>query len=152
MVPETSPLLELTPDECVDRLLARAVGRIAFLAGDGGPLVLPVNYRYVRRNGPAWLVLRTRPGSKLGTTLEPRVAFEVDEIDSGNQLGWSVVVRGTLHHLHDDEIDALRSHFDPEPWVHEERDAWLIIKAAAMTGRRLVAPEGQWPFHPDAYL
>jgi hypothetical protein len=65
--------------------------------------------------------------------------------------GWSVVARGTLHHIAPDAA-AFRERFDPEPWLLEERDAWLIIEPFAVSGRALHAPEGRWAFDAAAYL
>ena len=48
--------------------------------------------------------------------------------------------------------------FDSEPWITQDRDAWLVIEPYTITGRRLVAmtdptpAEREWAFHPDAYL
>ena len=38
---------------------------------DGAPMVIPVNYRFIERNGPAWLMIRTRGGSAAGPVKIP---------------------------------------------------------------------------------
>jgi hypothetical protein len=56
-----------------------------------------------------------------------------------------------LHHV-DPDAAGFRDRFDPEPWMLDERDAWLVIEPFAITGRRLHAPEREWAFQVDAYL
>ena len=80
-----------------------------------------------------------------------RFAFEIDGIDPAHQQGWSVLVRGTLHHV-DPDAAEFRERFDPEPWLVEERDAWLVVDPFAITGRRLHPAEPEWAFHVRAYL
>ena len=80
-----------------------------------------------------------------------KVAFEIDEIDAANRQGWSVLVRGTLHHV-DPDAAGFRERFDPEPWILADRDAWLIIDPFAITGRRLHPDAREWAFHTLAYL
>jgi hypothetical protein len=65
------------------------------------------------------------------------VAFEIDGVDVANQAGWSVLVRGTLHHADPDAAD-FRNRFDPQPWLGDDRDAWLSIEPFEITGRRIV--------------
>jgi len=78
-------------------------------------------------------------------------ALETDSIDPVHRQGWSVLVRGTLHHVDPDTAD-FRTRFDPEPWMEAERDAWLVIEPFSITGRQLHPAEQEWPFHPTAYL
>jgi hypothetical protein len=77
---------------------------------------------------------RDRPAS---TT----VAFEIDGIDPSHHQGWSVLVRGDLHHV---DSAAVRERFDSEPWLDVERDAWLIIEPFEISGRRLHPDEREW--------
>ena len=143
-------LRELDDDTCVARLRSYSVGRIAF-APDGRPSLLPVNYRFVERAGPHWLLIRTRSGSELGELPSSEVAFEIDSIDPVSHTGWSVVAKGTLHHLDEGDVAPLRDHFDPEPWA-PDRHEWLVVKCSAITGRELVSEGGEWPFHSSGYL
>ena len=142
-------LAELSLDECVELLGSQPVGRIAFISGEA-PMVLPVNYRLVKRAGPHWLLIRTRGGSSLDNAASKFVAFEIDGIDPANLTGWSVVARGTLHHLDEDEVAPLRE-FDPGPWA-EQRDEWLVVKCSDITGRRLSVAGDEWPFSAAGYI
>jgi hypothetical protein len=140
----------LSQEECRLLLGLAAVGRIAFVV-DGLPMVLPVNYRLLNNESGLWIVLLTRPGNVIDEAPE-QVAFEIDGIDHDRQQGWSVLVRGVLHHLDHNEIELFSGRFDPKPWVRDERTAWLAIKARAVSGRRLVATEHGWAFPSEAYL
>jgi nitroimidazol reductase NimA-like FMN-containing flavoprotein (pyridoxamine 5'-phosphate oxidase superfamily) len=142
-------LEELAYEDCLNFLRESSVGRVAVIV-DEFPIVLPVNFRLAETSGPTWLAIRTRPGNVLDQA-SMHVALETDSIDPGHRQGWSVLVRGTLHHVDPDAAD-FRARFDPEPWMDTERDAWLVIEPFSITGRQLHAAEREWPFHPTAYL
>jgi nitroimidazol reductase NimA-like FMN-containing flavoprotein (pyridoxamine 5'-phosphate oxidase superfamily) len=136
-------------DACLGHLRAHTVGRIGVVV-DEFPLVLPVNYRLVEEAGRTWIALRTRTGNVIETAGE-RVAFEIDGIDAVHRNGWSVAVRGTLAPV-DPDAAAFRERFDPDPWITDERDAWLVIEPFSITGRALHAAEPNWAFDAHAYL
>lgn len=141
---ETLPL-----ERCVQLLGEHTVGRIA-VESTSGPVILPVNYRLAESPRGPWIALRTRPGNVIDRA-GARVAFEIDAIQPGLREGWSVLVRGTIHHV--DQVAAgFAERFDPEPWIREERDAWLVIDPFAISGRRVHAAERAWAFQVDAYL
>jgi nitroimidazol reductase NimA-like FMN-containing flavoprotein (pyridoxamine 5'-phosphate oxidase superfamily) len=140
---------ELPLDECLRLLRETAVGRIAVIV-DEFPVVLPVNYRLVETTGVTWVALRTRPGNVIDQASQ-NVAFEIDGMDPIYKQGWSVLVRGTMHHVDADAAD-FRERFDPEPWILAERDAWLVIDPFAITGRRLHPEVTEWVFHARGYL
>jgi nitroimidazol reductase NimA-like FMN-containing flavoprotein (pyridoxamine 5'-phosphate oxidase superfamily) len=142
-------LEELGYEECLRLLRGDSVGRIAVVVDDF-PVVLPVNYRLVETSAVTWVALRTRPGSVIDRA-PLHAAFEIDEIDRGTRQGWSVLVRGTLHHVDADAAD-FRARFDSEPWVAAEREAWLVIQPFAISGRRLHPAAPDWAFHARAYL
>jgi nitroimidazol reductase NimA-like FMN-containing flavoprotein (pyridoxamine 5'-phosphate oxidase superfamily) len=147
---EMSWLETLGLETCLAHLRAVEVGRLAIVAADGGPIVLPVNFRLVEMAGVPWIALRTRPGSALddaGAT----VAFEVDSIDPAHHRGWSVLVRGTLLRV---EPGAATRHerFDSDPWLMADRDAWLAIEPFSISGRELHPAQPDWAFHVEAYL
>ena len=144
------PTLDVVPlEECLDLLRARSVGRIAVIV-DGVPVVLPVNYRLVETTGVTWVAFRTRPGNVIEHGTD-NVAFEIDDVDPVHHQGWSVLVRGTMHHV-DPDVAEFRERFDPEPWLLSERDSWLVIQPFAITGRRLNAITPEWAFEMRAYL
>jgi pyridoxamine 5'-phosphate oxidase-like protein len=139
----------LPHDACLELLRQHHVGRIAVEA-EGGPLILPVNYRLAESSRGTWIALRTRPGNVIDRG-GLRVAFEIDGIAPDKREGWSVLVRGTMQRVDSTAAD-FADRFDPSPWIVDERDAWLVIEPFSITGRRLHAAEREWAFQPAAYL
>jgi len=142
-------LEELPFDDCLALLRSQNVGRIAVVEHDF-PVVLPVNFTLVETTGPCWIAVRTRPGNVIDRAPMP-VAFEIDGVDITEHEGWSVLVRGTLHHVRPD-TGGFAERFDPHPWLETDRDAWLIIEPFSITGRRLCSPRPEWAFHLAGYV
>ena len=141
-------LEELSPTECLELLAACPVGRIGAVV-DGAPLVLPVNYRLIPDAHTPYLAIRTRPDNVIDRA-GPVVAFEIDGVDAYHRVGWSVLVRGTLHHLGAPTL--AREVLDPHPWLHSDRDSWLVLEPTSITGRRLRTIDIEWAFHLRGYL
>jgi nitroimidazol reductase NimA-like FMN-containing flavoprotein (pyridoxamine 5'-phosphate oxidase superfamily) len=139
----------IPPDECLRLLREQTVGRIAVVVNEF-PVVLPVNYRLVETSGLTWIAIRTRPGNVIEEA-SMNVAFQIDGIDLVHHQGWSVLARGTLHHVNPDAAD-FRARFDSAPWLAADRDAWLVIQPFAIEGRQLHAGSSDWAFHARAYL
>ena len=139
----------LSLEDCPTLLRSHSVGRVAVVENEF-PVVLPVNYRLVETNAPVWIALRTRPGNVIDHAATP-VAFEIDGFAISEEEGWSVLVRGTLQHV-DPDAAGFRERFDPQPWLENERDAWLIIEPFSITGRLLRSPQPQWAFHLRGYV
>jgi uncharacterized protein len=142
-------LQSLLPEACLELLRLGRVGRMAVVV-DGFPQVVPVNYRLVQRDRELWIVVRTRPGSVIDQEAS-RVGFEIDGIDPIHRTGWSVLVRGVVHH-DNGCLCPWREGEDPEPWMSTDRDSWLLIHVLAVTGRRLHEPDLEWAFHIRGYL
>lgn len=139
----------LSAEECVALLRGTDLGRIGFVADDF-PVVLPVNYRFTEGAGSEWwLALRTRPGNVIDRA-PMQVAFEIDGVDAVGRRGWSVLVRGHLRHVV--PTSGTSTIGDSEPWIDEDRDSWLIIEPAVVSGRRLHPAPVEWAFHVHAYL
>lgn len=130
----------LSEDECWNLLARGEVGRLA-VAVRGEPDIFPINYV---TDGPR-VLFRTAPGSKLAElSANPRVAFEVDELDDVGAA--SVVVKGVATRLElqreIDEADALPL----TPWIPTLKYRWVRISPTSITGRRFQrGPE------PDRY-
>jgi hypothetical protein len=139
----------LSLDDCLAMLRGHVIGRVAVVDTDF-PVILPVNYRLVETSGKSWIALRTRRGNVIDRAAMP-VAFEIDRFDISAQEGWSVLVRGTLHHVNP-VAGGFGERFDPGPWLDDERDAWLIIEPFSITGRRLRTPQPYWAFHLEGYI
>jgi len=126
--------VELTAAECLDLLHRGVVGRVA-VSTPIGPRIVPVNYAV--HEGA--IVFRTRPYSELGTYGRGTdLAFETDHLDYETREGWSVVAIGRSESVDDpDELDEIRSRWDPTPWVGGRRGLYLKIRWRDLTGRRL---------------
>ena len=144
------PLAELSQEECLRLLRDSKVGRIAF-AVNSEPWIFPVNHR-VFGEGDDWrLLISTRTGNRIDRA--PRkVAFEVDGIDELHQSGWSVLVRGTLHHLGRAEAEQRPPGVEPATWLDRDASSWLAITPVGVTGRRLSGRAAEWPIPDEAYL
>jgi nitroimidazol reductase NimA-like FMN-containing flavoprotein (pyridoxamine 5'-phosphate oxidase superfamily) len=134
------PELErLDKDECLRLLSTAEVGRIAY-ESRFGLVVLPVNYKLYEET----IVFRTAEHSALDEDLstgianaEYEVAFEVDESDRVSREGWSVLIRGAVHHVESEaERDSLLQ-AGVEPWAGGEREHFLRIVPTHITGRRV---------------
>ncbi|GAA0578442.1 pyridoxamine 5'-phosphate oxidase family protein [Actinomadura livida] len=132
-------LEELDRAQCMALLGEGGIGRIAFDDGEG-PTVVPVNYAV---DGDA-VVFRTSVSGRLNRSLltsvvggEVRAAFEVDRYDEASREGWSVLLRGGVHPLSDEEKTAAAQ---VEPWPGGEREAWFRLAAREVSGRRVHRP------------
>jgi nitroimidazol reductase NimA-like FMN-containing flavoprotein (pyridoxamine 5'-phosphate oxidase superfamily) len=127
--------LEVLDDNECQLLLGRAtVGRLAAVV-DGRPSIFPVNFR---RHGGA-VVFRSDEGTKLDAAArEQPVAFEVDEVDSRERSGWSIVIRGTGTEVVDpDELEAVRK-LPLHPWAQGVKSHYVRIVPDEISGRRIV--------------
>ena len=124
-----TPVERLPEDECWALLAQEEFGRLAFRLVDEVHLV-PINYVTDGRS----LLFRTGSGSKLlAAALESDVAFEIDWYD--DRTAWSVVARGHLRKLGDDEshrADGLRL----TSWVPTPKDDVIELLPEVVTGRR----------------
>ncbi|WP_440073572.1 pyridoxamine 5'-phosphate oxidase family protein [Streptosporangium sp. OZ121] len=138
--PGSRPELEkLDRDECLRLITPGGVGRIAFEEIDG-PVILPVNYALHGNS----VIFRTAFGGPLDDALrtgvqgvESKVAFEVDRIDDAGREGWSVLVRGGVHHVSSEEDRAALAALGVRPWAGGERELYVRIAATEVTGRRI---------------
>ncbi|MFF4415688.1 helix-turn-helix domain-containing protein [Streptosporangium sp. NPDC001559] len=138
--PAAGPRLDrLDAAECLRLIAPGGVGRVAFNEPEG-PVVLPVNYAV--HNGA--VVFRTAFGGPLDDNLrtgvqgaEFKVAFQVDRIDEASREGWSVLIRGGLHHVvtGDEQADAETS--GVQPWAGGDRELYVSITPAEIGGRRI---------------
>jgi nitroimidazol reductase NimA-like FMN-containing flavoprotein (pyridoxamine 5'-phosphate oxidase superfamily) len=126
---------ELTKAECFELLANERLGRIA-VVDDRGPVVFPVNFALDRHT----VVFRTEPGTKLHAAARgSRVCFEVDRADEASRAGWSVIVRGEITEVTDRaELERLRG-LPLQVWAPGDRDCYVRILPAVLTGRRNVA-------------
>ena len=123
------PVDELSYEESWELLESQELGRLAYRLVDEVHLV-PINAVTDGRS----LLFRTGSGSKLlAAALESDVAFEIDWYD--DRTAWSVVARGHLRKLGDDEshrADGLRL----TSWVPTPKDDVIELLPEVVTGRR----------------
>ena len=128
---QDSPVEELSLEECWELLGLEEFGRLAYRLVDEVHLV-PINF--VADAGT--LLFRTESGNKLlAAALHSDVAFEIDWHDDAS--AWSVVVRGQLRQLEEDEAhraDALPL----RPWVPTLKYDVVELVPSVVTGRRFV--------------
>jgi nitroimidazol reductase NimA-like FMN-containing flavoprotein (pyridoxamine 5'-phosphate oxidase superfamily) len=129
---------ELDENECLQLIGSGGIGRIAYV-GRFGLAVLPVNYKL--RGGA--IVFRTAENAALDEDLRTgiaaadyKVAFEIDEIDTAAQQGWSVLIQGPAHHVHGPELDVVHS-AGVESWAPGARELFVRIIPSRITGRRV---------------
>jgi uncharacterized protein len=123
----------LSEHQCRELLASRDLGRIAFPLREDTE-IFPVNYS----TDGTIVVFRTGTGTKLDHSTATRVAFEVDEWDAAEKVGWSVVLKGVAEevtHGTDPFATALRSR-PVVPLAPGERDYWIAIYPATISGRR----------------
>jgi nitroimidazol reductase NimA-like FMN-containing flavoprotein (pyridoxamine 5'-phosphate oxidase superfamily) len=105
----------LSADEIEDVLRSEVIGRIACVAPDGWPYIVPVTYVY---DGGEYVFAHSAEGEKVdGMRRNPRVCFEVEQIRS--MTNWrTVVARGRFEELQRDAeeraLDLLAGKF---AWV-----------------------------------
>ncbi|GGR84159.1 DNA-binding protein [Streptomyces humidus] len=131
-------LRDLDPEECRALLSTHGVGRVAVSAPDG-PAVVPVNYDVVDDA----IVFRTAPDSTPAAAVGTEVAFEVDHMDEALSQGWSVLAVGPASVVTEPgAVHSLTEHAHTTPWAGGERQMWVSIRPAHLTGRRITAADG----------
>ena len=134
------PALEaLTAEQCRAHLAPGGIGRFLFVA-DRGPIAVPVNYAML---GPDVVFRTDDRTAAAGAVSQRRVSFEVDQIDDVLSEGWSVLVSGTASILtRPDEIRAA-AELGIEPWAGGDREAYVRLVPAEITGRQIRIRAGQ---------
>lgn len=127
---DTSPVTELSEEECWELLRAHEVGRLATTAG-GVLDIFPITYVVDNHT----LVFRTGPGTKLiELTINDNVALEIDYYDDSE--GYSVVVHGQAEQLDTmGEID-IAAQLPLPSLFPTERPRFVRIHPQQLTGRR----------------
>ena len=126
--------LEMPAWECHQLLREHSVGRVCVVTA-GHPVAFPISYCVAGEAGSTTpsLLMRTRPDGLIAQALGP-ASLEIDHIDAVQGTAWSVIVRGTLVPIHDRAGLPV-----PQPWLRDDRHAWLAIEPQVVSGRRFVA-------------
>lgn len=122
----------LAPDACRELVDRNEIGRLAF-DEHGRVTVLPVTYAVIDDRA----VIRTTTGSKVSAAVSgAQVALEVDDIDPRRHVGWSVLARGVMELVVDeDEISALDA-AGLHSWG-QTGNHFLRLRLDDLTGRRM---------------
>lgn len=121
-------LQTLTYDECLRRLDAAAIGRVA-ITEHAMPAIVPVNFV---RSGHR-ILFRTEPDGMLAHGCDRTVvAFEIDGVDPSGRAGWSVLVVGRAELVGDDQADVASA--------VRGRDGQLIAVGLTQVSGREVVP------------
>ncbi|MFE1826664.1 helix-turn-helix domain-containing protein [Streptomyces yangpuensis] len=137
-------LVPLGEPECRDLLGTHGVGRIAVFTPEG-PAVVPVNYLMAGTD----IAFRTSAVSAVGRSAgvagpagaagRTEAAFEIDNIDDVTATGWSVLAVGVLEGVTDPNVlRHLNATARSSPWAGGDRDQWMRLTPARVTGRRVV--------------
>jgi len=127
--------VSIDESECRELLSVGVIGRIAF-NGPSGIQLLPLNYFTFDEN----VYFRVDKSSELGTLAAgvDAVVFEVDHIEEQIKQAWSVVVKGSIHEVIDPtELESLRGQRRLEPWALGDRQLYLRLEPATITGRKV---------------
>jgi len=134
----------LAREECLRLLRTGRVGRVV-VTDRALPAAFPVNYALLDED----IVFLTSAGSKLTAAEgEEVVAFEIDEIDTVNQAGWSVLVQGLASVIEDPETLARAAALELRPWAPMGDFRFVRIFSELMSGRRLL-PQDQRASRPE---
>jgi nitroimidazol reductase NimA-like FMN-containing flavoprotein (pyridoxamine 5'-phosphate oxidase superfamily) len=128
-------LVELDRAECLDLLGSVSFGRIVFTY-KALPAIRPVNH--ILRRGE--VIIRSHLGSAMVSAAADGavVAYEADDIDPVEHVGWSVVVTGHARLITDPELIA-RYYDQLEPWTDDfSMDYVLYIESELVTGFELI--------------
>jgi nitroimidazol reductase NimA-like FMN-containing flavoprotein (pyridoxamine 5'-phosphate oxidase superfamily) len=133
------PPEHLDEAECLRLIAPGGIGRLAY-TGRYGLTVLPVNYALHEDT----ILFRTAYDSPTDEDLrtgiadaEYKVAFEIDEIDPAAREGWSVLVRGSAHHVDSVAERASVRESGVEPWAGGDRELFVRVIPTSITGRRV---------------
>lgn len=130
-------LQELSRGECLRLIATTAVGRIIYTR-QAMPAVELVNFAVYDGD----IVIRTSTSGKLAAAVSRAVvAFEVDQLNPGDETGWSVTAIGRSREVNDPaEVERLRG-IGLSTWAPGEREHFIRITPEIVNGRML-RPDG----------
>jgi nitroimidazol reductase NimA-like FMN-containing flavoprotein (pyridoxamine 5'-phosphate oxidase superfamily) len=125
---------ELSEERCWELLASQDTGRFGFVYKNR-VMILPVSYLIHNKA----IYFRTSATGTIGDAV-PRLSssFEIDEARSDRSEGWSVLVSGPSSHVEEpDLLTYLWGRATEEPWAGGERNSFIRIHAAVVTGRHV---------------
>lgn len=138
---DKSGLEVLSEGDCYALLATAPIGRVVY-SDRALPVIVPVNFTLDGDD----VVIRTGRRSRLATHMSGHViAFEVDEIDSANRSGWSVVLTGFLQLIEDPaDVERLEG-LGLRSWAPSAHDRYLRLRSDLVTGRRIPSATSEVP-------
>lgn len=124
-------LIEMTREESLRRLAGVPFGRIVFTE-HALPAIRPVNH--IVDDGV--VIVRTHLGAGVRNGKSVVVAYEADDIDPGEHLGWSVIVTGHAS-LVRNRAETTRYEELLRPWVNGVESDFIRIEPELVTGYEL---------------
>lgn len=144
-VPESHPMprdvVELDHDEAIRLLASIDHGRVVFTR-DALPAIRPVNH--IVDDGQ--VIVRTRLASNVSRSVRSSadatvvVAYQADDLDAQQRIGWSVVVTGLATIVTDPERVG-RYEEMLRPWVNMAMDTVIAIEPQIVAGIRIIADD-----------
>ena len=129
---EPGVLEELALADCLRLLSAHSLGRLAFNRPTG-PVIIPLNYVWHDQT----IIFRTSPTTAWVTSLRHApAAFEVEDINTSDHSGWTVLVQGVTSYTDADQLPPEVTQ-RLQPWPAGERTQHVSLSATSITGRRL---------------
>lgn len=130
---------DLPESTCRQLLGSSGVGRIA-INGDPSPLVVPVNYAAQDMT----IVFTTAEGSKWEAARAGQPAsFEVDGVDPKHRSGWSVLLRGRLEAIDEDDSEVAQLADSIDLLAGGDRPHVVRLHVDEVSGRR-IPPDAAW--------
>ena len=124
--------MELDREECLCLLRQAPIGRVV-LSQKCLPVALPVNICVLDDA----VVFATDEGSKLDAAVTGQVvSVEVDDIDTSDRTGWSVVVTG-IADLVTDRLQFEQARAQLHPWAPGPHPFFVKVPSTLVSGRRL---------------
>lgn len=143
MSDDTNGLEILARPECVRLLATARLGRVG-LSMAALPVVLPVNFALMDDG----IIVRSGFGTKFDAALTGSVvAFEADQVDTAEGIGWSVLVQGRASVIVDPVELGRAGAIGLRPWAGGPKDRFVRITMDVISGRRLhpVRPRATTP-------
>jgi hypothetical protein len=130
---DAAGLVSVLPEAtCWELLGTSSVGRLAYIARQRVPDIVPVNYVLLAGD----VLVRSGPGPKLqAAERQELVALEVDDLDEADRSAWSVVVHGPASRLSWSQQQRLA--LVATPWAGGPRRQLIRISPRRITGRRI---------------
>jgi nitroimidazol reductase NimA-like FMN-containing flavoprotein (pyridoxamine 5'-phosphate oxidase superfamily) len=129
----------LDEDECLRLLGTERLGRLVY-SSRYGPMALPVEYKLYEGSVVFCAAKDTYTEEDLRTGIahaDYDVAFEIDRLDLQTHEGWTVLIRGSAHHV---DTEAERTSIVDawvEPWIEGEPEHVIRITPARIWGHRI---------------